>query len=129
MWNAGTSEYDWSSLTYDKKIQELIGEEILNNQSSSIVTFNGTTVLSETDKYWPSSTRLKMVSPCAKLCDADGKEYMMMRGTFNFSNDEFGGEWVQVFYATPTTTTGSVMWDGNKFGPNLANWDDPGETP
>lgn len=129
VWNATTSEYDWSSLTYDKKIQELIGEEILNNQSSSIVTFNGTTVLSETDKYWPSSTRLKMVTPCAKLCDADGKEYMMMRGTFNFSNDEFGGEWVQVFYATPTTTTGSVAWDGNKFGPNLANWDNPGETP
>ena len=129
VWNSTTNEYDWSALTYDKKIQELVGEEILKGQSSSIVTLNGTTVLSETDKYYPSSTRLKMVNPCTKLCDADGKEYMMMRANFSFANDEFSGEWVEVFYATPTINTGTAEWNGNKFSPNLANWDDPGETP
>lgn len=129
VWNAATSVYDWSALTYDKKIQELVGQEIMKNQSKSIVTFNGTTVLSETDKYWPSSTRLKMVNPCTKLTDADGNEYMMMRANFSFVNDEFSGEWVQVFYGTPTISTGTVDWNGNKFTPNLANWDNPGETP
>ena len=67
VWNAGTTEYDWSALTYNKKLQNLVGEEIMNNQSKSIVTFNGTTALSETDKFWPSSTRVKFVNPNTKV--------------------------------------------------------------
>ena len=123
VWNAGTSQYDWSTLTYNKKLQNLVGEEIMNNQSKSIVTFNGTTALSETDKFWPSSTRVKFVNPNTKLVDADNKEYMMMRSNFDLTTDEFGGEWVEVKYAVPTTvTTGENTWDGTDFP------DDQGET-
>tara|TARA_R110002167_G_scaffold50874_1_gene147769 strand:+ start:1859 stop:4267 length:2409 start_codon:yes stop_codon:yes gene_type:complete len=122
VWNAGTSEYDWSALTYDKKIQEFVGEEIMNNQSKSILTFNGTTVLSETDKFWPSSSRVKFVNPNTKLIDADNKEYMMMRSNFDLVTDQFNGEWVQVKYDNTTQTTGNSTWDGTDFP------DNPGET-
>ena len=123
VWNATTNEYDWSALTYDKKIQEFVGEEIMNNQSKSIVTFNGTTALSETDKFWSGSTRIKMVNPCTKLCDADGKEYMMMRANFNLTNDEFSGEWVQVFYEVPSTVSSGISTytaGGTPMGSNIA---------
>jgi len=123
VWNAGTLEYDWSALTYNKKLQNLVGEESMNNQSKSILTFNGTTALSETDKFWSGSTRIKFVNPNTKLIDSDNKEYMMMRSNFDLTTDEFGGEWVQVKYEVPSTvTTGDNTWDGRDFP------DNPGET-
>jgi len=129
-WNSGTSEYDWSSLTYDKKSQVLVGEEIINNQSKTILTFNGTTALSSIDKYISGSSKLKYMNPCARMEDSDGKNYMMMRSSFNLIDDEWNGQWVQVYYNIPTTvTTATANWKGNKFNPNLNNWDNPGETP
>ena len=103
IWNSGTSQYDWSALTYDKKSQVLIGEEIMNNQSKTILTFTGTTVLSSVDKYFSGSTKLKFMNPCARMVDSEGNKYMMMRSSFNLINDEWNGQWVEVFYELPTT--------------------------
>ena len=108
-WNG--SIYVWSSLTYDKKSQVLVGEEIMNNQSDTILTFSGTTALSSVDKYFSGSTKLKFMNPCARMEDSDGKKYMMMRSSFNLIDDEWNGQWVQVYYDIPTTvTTGTQTW-------------------
>ena len=107
-WNSGTSQYDWSSLTYDKKSQVLVGEEIINNQSDTISTFSGTTALSSVDKYYSTSTKLKFINPCSRMIDSDGKKYMMMRSSFSLINDEWNGQWVQVYYNAPTPVVGIV---------------------
>jgi len=107
-WNSGTSQYDWSSLTYDKKSQVLVGEQIMNNQSKTILTFSGTTALSSVDKYISGSSKLKYMNPCARMEDSDGKKYMMMRSSFNLINDEWNGQWVQVYYNDPSPTVGII---------------------
>ena len=99
------SAYVWSALTYNKKSQVLIGEEIINNQSKTILTFNGRTALSSNDKFFSGSTKLKFMNPCARMEDSDGKNYMMLRSSFNLLNDEWVGQWVEVFYEVPTTVT------------------------
>ena len=105
------SAYVWSSLTYDKKSQVFVGEQIINNQSATISTFSGTTALSSVDKYYSGSTKLKFINPCSRMIDSDGKKYMMMRSSFNLINDEWNGQWVQVYYNDPgTLTNGIVDW-------------------
>ena len=107
-WNG--SSYVWSSLTYDKKSQVLVGEEIINNQSDTILTFSGTTALSSIDKYFSGSSKLKFMNPCARMIDSDGKKYMMMRSSFNLINDEWNGQWVEVYYNDPGNTSGTRDW-------------------
>jgi len=108
-WNG--SAYVYSSLTYDKKSQVLVGEEIMNNQSDTILTFSGTTALSSVDKYFSGSTKLKFMNPCARMEDSDGKKYMMMRSSYNLIDDEWNGQWVQVYYDIPATvSTGTQTW-------------------
>jgi len=102
-WNG--SSYVYSALTYDKKSQVLLGEEIMNNQSETISTFSGITALSSIDKYFSGSTKLKFMNPCARMEDSDGTKYMMMRGTFTLLNDEWSAQWVEVYYEVPTTVT------------------------
>ena len=53
----------------------LVGEEIINNQSKTILTFSGTTALSSIDKYISGSSKLKYMNPCARMEDSDGKKY------------------------------------------------------
>ena len=84
--------------------------KIINNQSDTILTFNGRTALSSTDKYFSGSTKLKFMNPCARLQDSDGKKYMMMRGTFNLINDEWDGQWVQVYFNSVGLTNGTTDW-------------------
>jgi len=123
-WNG--SAYVWSSLTYDKKSQVLVGEEIMNNQSKTILTFSGTTALSSIDKYISGSSKLKYMNPCARMEDSDGKKYMMMRSSFNLINDEWNGQWVQVYYDIPSTVaignanrkTGEGLLNTNRFNRN-----------
>ena len=116
-WGLAEHTYDTTSTTwtwtisYNKKLQDLLGEEILNNQSKSLVTLNGTTVLSETEKYYTGSSKRKYVNPVARLVDADGKKYMMMRSTFNMVTDEWSGEWVQMSRTVPTLTVNTQTWD------------------
>ena len=118
-WGLATHTYDsastsWTwSVTYDKKFQDLLGLEILNNQTTSILTLNGTTVLSSIDKTYSGSTQIKYMNPVSRLQDKDGKKYMMMRTTFNLLKDEVEGEWVQMLRATPTTNTNTQNWDGS----------------
>jgi hypothetical protein len=102
-WNSGTSQFDYSVLTYDKKIIDLLSTNILYNQSESILTLSSTSALSETDKYYSGSTKLKYLNPLSKLEDSDGKEFMLMRGTFNMSMDEWNLNMVEVKYVVPTT--------------------------
>ena len=99
------SAFTWAALTYNKKSQVLVGEEILNNQSDTILTFSGTTALSSVDKYFSGSSKLKFINPCARMEDSDGNKYMMMRSSFNLIMDEWNGQWVQVFYQIPSTVT------------------------
>ena len=107
-WNSGTSTFDYSTLTYDQKIIDLLSRNILYNQSESILTLSGTSALSETDKYYSGSTKLKYMNPIAKLEDSDGKEYILMRGTFNLSMDEWNLNMVEVKYEVPTTVTKGI---------------------
>ena len=102
-WNAGTTQYDYSSLTYDQKIINLLSKNILYNQSESILTLGSTSALSETDKFYDSSSKLKFMNPLAKLNDTDGKEYILMRGKFNLSMDEWAVNMVQINYQVPST--------------------------
>jgi hypothetical protein len=50
------------------------------------------------------------MNPCARMEDSDGKKYMMMRSSFNLIDDEWNGQWVQVYYDNPTTTNGTQTW-------------------
>ena len=108
-WNSGTSTFDYSTLTYDQKIIDLLSRNILYNQSESILTLSSTSALSETDKYYSGSTKLKYMNPLAKLEDSDGKEYILMRGTFNMSMDEWNLNMVEVKYEVPTTVLKGVL--------------------
>ena len=117
-WNG--SAYVYSALTYDKKSQVLVGEEILNNQSKTILTFSGTTALSSIDKYFSGSTKLKYINPCCRMEDSDGKKYMMMRSSYNVVDDEWNAQWVEVFYEVPTTVT--VGNAETKVGVNLGGF-------
>ena len=49
-----------------------------------------------------------MDNPLAKLEDSDGKEYILMRGTFNLSMDEWNLNMVEVKYEVPTTVTKGI---------------------
>ncbi len=122
-WNAGTSSYDWAALTYDKKINILIGEEVIATQSSTILTFSGTTALSSVNKYFSGSTKLKFINPCSRMKDSDGKKYMMMRSSFNLINDEWSGQWVEVHYSLPTLTHGTLSGQTQLAPPS--NWVTP----
>lgn len=116
-WGLAEHTYDTSSTTwtwtvsYNKKFQDILGEEILNNQSRSLLTLNGTTVLSENDKFYSGSTKRKFVNPVTRLLDNDGKKYMMMRSSYNFVKDEWTGEWVQMLRQVPTLSTNTQTWD------------------
>ena len=99
------SAYVYAALTYNKKIIELLSENILYNQSESVLTLGGNSALSETDKYYSGSTKLKFMNPLAKLEDSDGKEYILMRGAFNLVMDEWELTMVQVKYEVPSTVT------------------------
>ena len=105
VWNGGTSQYDYSTLTYDQKIINLLSKNILYNQSESILTMSTTSALGETDKDYSGSSKLKFMNPLAKLNDTDGTEYILMRGKFNLSMDEWELNMVQIKYEVPTTVT------------------------
>jgi len=105
VWNGGTSQYDYSTLTYDQKIINLLSKNILYNQSESILTMSSNSALGETDKDYSGSSKLKFMNPLAKLNDTDGKEYILMRGKFNLSMDEWELNMVQIKYEVPSTVT------------------------
>tara|TARA_R110002020_G_scaffold28401_6_gene90645 strand:- start:3231 stop:5636 length:2406 start_codon:yes stop_codon:yes gene_type:complete len=107
VWNAGTTQYDYSGLTYNKKIINLLSENILYNQSESILTLGAQSALSETDKYYTGTTKLKFMNPLVKLNDTDGTEYILMRGTFKMNMDEWDISMVQINYSVPTISSGS----------------------
>ena len=71
------------------------------------MTFNTTSALSETDKYYSRTTKEKFMNPIAKLNDVNGNKYMMMRSTWSLTTDEWNGDFVQVTRSTPTITTGT----------------------
>jgi hypothetical protein len=104
VWNAGTSQFDYTVGTYNKKLVTLVLENIIYNQSISLKQFNGTTALSSTDRYYSGTVILKYMNPIAKLTDADDNQYQLMRGTFNLLMDEWSTTMNQVFYEVPSET-------------------------
>tara|TARA_R100000655_G_scaffold4610_2_gene14911 strand:- start:200 stop:2629 length:2430 start_codon:yes stop_codon:yes gene_type:complete len=111
----GGSSYSYATPTYNKTLLDMLTDTILYNQSSVINTMQATSALSETDKYYSGSTRLKFLNPLAKLKDVDNTEYMFMRGTFTLYMDEWANEYVQVFYDVPTTVTKGTR-DSRNYG-------------
>jgi len=106
-WNAGTSQFDYSTLTYNKTFIQILSENVLYQQSKSILTANATSALSETDKYFSGSTRLKFNNPLGKIIDTNGNEYIFMNGEYSIVKDEWTSTYVQQSYATPTIVMGS----------------------
>ena len=47
------------------------------------------------------------MNPLSKLEDVNGKEFILMRGTFNLSMDEWNLNMVEINYNVPTTTIGT----------------------
>ena len=107
VWNGGTSSYDYSTLTYDQNLLVLLSKNVLYNQSESILTSSSTSALAVNDKYYSGSTKLKFMNPISKLEDVNGKEFILMRGTFNLSMDEWNLNMVEINYNVPTTTIGT----------------------
>jgi hypothetical protein len=103
----GGSSFSYATPTYDKKILTLLCEQIMYNQSIPILTLSTNTALSETNKEYPSSTRLKFMNPIARLEDLDGNKYIMKRGTFNISSDQWQADMIQMSYNIPTTSSGT----------------------
>ena len=104
VWNAGTSQFDYTVGTYDKKLVALVLGRIIYNQSIPLKQLNGTTALSETNKNYSGTSILKYMNPIAKLTDLDANEYQLMRGTFNLATDEWNVTMNQVFYEVPSDT-------------------------
>ena len=103
-WDVGTSAFIYTVGTYDKKLVELLLLNILYNQSIFLKQLNGTTALSETNKYYSGTTLMKYMNPIGKLTDLDNNQYQLMRGTFNLLTDEWETTMNQVFYEVPTDT-------------------------
>ena len=108
-WNAVTSVFDYSALTYDQRIINLLSKNILYNQSESVLTMGTTSALSETDKYFSGSSKLKLINPLVKLYDSDGTAYMLMRGTFKMNRDEWDLNMVEINYNIPGISTGTKI--------------------
>jgi hypothetical protein len=77
------------------------------NQSKPTLTLSTNTALSETNKEYPSSSRLKFMNPIARLEDLDGNKYIMKRGTFSLSSDQWQSDMMQMSYSVPSITTGT----------------------
>ena len=99
----GGSSFSYATPTYDKKLTVLLAEQILYNQSRPLLTLSTTSALSETDKTFPSSTRLKFMNPIARLEDTDGKKYIMKRMSWNGAKDEVRLDMYQMSYNVPST--------------------------
>tara|TARA_R110000823_G_C15941356_1_gene500509 strand:- start:1207 stop:3582 length:2376 start_codon:yes stop_codon:yes gene_type:complete len=103
-WNSGTSQFDYTVGLYDKKLVVLNLLDVIYNQSIALKQFNGTTALSEIDKYYTGTTVLKYFNPIARMQDSDGKKYLFMSGGFNLSMDEWSVISDEINYEVPTET-------------------------
>ena len=103
-WNSGTSQFDYTVGSYDKKLVVLNLLDIIYNQSIALKQFNGTTALSEIDKYYTGTNILKYFNPIARMQDSDGKKYLFMGGGFNLSMDEWNITSDEINYEVPTET-------------------------
>ncbi len=104
VWNAGTTQFDYTVGTYNKKLVQLVLENIIYNQSIALKQLNGTTALAETNKFYTGTSILKYMNPIGKLTDLDNNEYQLMRGTFNLLLDEWNVTMNQIFYEVPSET-------------------------
>ena len=103
-WNNGTSQFDYTVGSFDKSLVELNTYDMIYNQSIALKQFNGTTALSETNKYYSGTTILKYFNPIGRLKDTDGNKYLFMRGGFNLSMDEWNVTSDEMSYNVPSET-------------------------
>jgi len=104
VWNGVTFTFDYTVGAYDKKLVELVMLDIVYNQSIPLKQFNGTTALSETDRFISGTSLLKYMNPIAKLTDTDNTKYQLMRGTFNMMLDQWDVTMNQINYEVPSDT-------------------------
>tara|TARA_R110002096_G_scaffold172751_2_gene346607 strand:- start:1600 stop:4029 length:2430 start_codon:yes stop_codon:yes gene_type:complete len=103
----GGSSFTYATPTFNKKILTLLCEQIMYNQSIPTLTLSTNTALSEINKEYPSSTRLKFMNPIARLEDLDGNKYIMKRGTFTLNLDQWQSDMMQMSYNIPSITSGT----------------------
>lgn len=103
-WHAGTSQFNYTVGSYDKRLVTLILQDIIYNQSVPLKQLNGTTALSETNKFYTGTSILKYMNPIGKLKDSDNKEYIFSRGTFSLLSDECESTLNEVDYEVPSQT-------------------------
>ena len=103
VWNNSTTQFDYTVGAYDKQLVELVMLDIVYNQSIPLKQLNGTTALSETDKYYYANL-LKYMNPVGKLTDLDSNQYQLMRGTFNIMLDQWDVTMNQINYEVPSET-------------------------
>ena len=104
VWHAGTSQFNYTVGSYDRTLVTILLENIIYNQSIPLKQLNGTTALSETNKYYAETSILKYMNPIGKLKDADDKEYIFARGTFSLLSDEWESTLNEVIYEVPAGT-------------------------
>ena len=99
--------------SFNKLIQELLGEARLFNQQQSDYKWSLSTAVSDmnSSKDDGTATRPVYVNPVGKIQDTiQNIFYYLLRGTFDIGVDEWHGEWLEVSYkdiTVTTTTTGS----------------------
>ena len=112
---AATGDWAVNSTSGTLSFTQLLCEETLYNQSTVSLKLNGKSALAETDRL--ESGYIKFVNPIGRLKDMDNRFYVMLRGTFSTSVDEWNGEWFEQAYAS--TGYGSNQQDlPNEDGPN-----------
>ena len=115
--------------SFDKLIQEVLGESRLYNQQQSDYKWSLGTAVSETNSWKAdaSGSRPVYVNPIGRIHDTiDNIFYYLLRGAFNIVKDEWEGEWLQVSYdngistTSTTTTTGGTNPNNNNAAARLA---------
>ena len=104
VWHVGTSQFNYTVGAYDETLVNMILLNIIYNQSIALTQLNGTTALSETNKFYSGTSILKYMNPIGKLKDADDKEYVFERGTFTLLSDEWESTLNEVIYEIPAGT-------------------------
>ena len=114
---------------FDKSLGELLAESRLYFQQTSDYKWSLQTAVSEKNSWINdgSASRPVYVNPVGRIHDTrDRIFYYLLRGTFDLSMDEWGGEWVQISYddsistTTTTPTTGGSSDDNHHIEARLA---------
>ena len=118
-WVYPDSSGDWGvgTVSGSKAFVELLCEEIISNQTKQSLRLVGSSALSSINKT--ESGYIKFLNPISRLKDLDDKHYIMVRGNYTTSTDQWSGEWFEFQYTstTPSFTTNEIK---GKNGGNIS---------